>query len=117
MYIKVSIGEFLDKISILLVKIDELEDSVKIKHCQNELIQLKSLVKEEFIPYLDRLISVNKELFKVLQKQHEIIQKADFGEDFIKEARNVYELNYKRFKIKEEINKIFESEIVEEKSY
>ena len=117
MQIEISIGEYLDKISILMIKIKNLDAKDKISNCRKELNALKPHMKKEFSPYLEKLIEINGELYWVLQKQHEMMQSNIIDDVYIPIAKKIYQLNYSRFLVKKEINEIFESKIIEEKSY
>ena len=110
-----SIGEFLDKVSILLIKIEKLKDEKK-QNCQKELELLMPLLKDEFMPWLQKLVEINEQLFETIQKQHETIQ-SNTDDQFIQESKKVFKMNSVRYKVKDAINKKFESDIIEEKSY
>ena len=119
MKVEVSIGEFLDKISILAIKLDKVEDKDKLKNIQKEFISLTSQVSSSM--YLDklymRLCQVNQKLWNVEDKLRDHERLNNFNEDFINLARSVYKLNDERARIKKEVNVKYGSEIIEEKSY
>lgn len=119
MKIEVSIGEVLDKISILAIKLDKIEDEDKLKNIQKEFISLTSQVTSDM--YLDklymRLCQVNQKLWNVEDKLRDHERLNNFNEDFINLARSVYKLNDERARIKKEINVKYGSELIEEKSY
>jgi ABC-type phosphate transport system auxiliary subunit len=64
-----------------------------------------------------RLYAVNMLLWDVEDKLRELEKNINFGIDFIESAREVYKLNDKRADIKKELNKLYQSDIIEEKSY
>lgn len=117
----VSLGELIDKITILTIKERKIQDSAKLKNIikekdllQKKLLELNLLGIEVFI---DQLIEVNEKLWDI---EDEIRQKEfeqDFGKSFIELARSVYKTNDKRFSIKNRINREYDSDIAEEKSY
>ena len=119
MKVEVSIGELLDKISILAIKLDKVEDKDKLKNIQKEFISLTSQVSSSM--YLDklymRLCQVNQKLWNVEDKLRDYERLNNFNEDFINLARSVYKLNDERARIKKEVNVKYGSEIIEEKSY
>ena len=119
MKIEVSIGEVLDKITILAIKLDKIEDEDKLKNIQKEFISLTSQVTSGM--YLDklymRLCQVNQKLWNVEDKLRDHERLNNFNEDFINLARSVYKLNDERARIKKEINVKYGSELIEEKSY
>jgi CO dehydrogenase/acetyl-CoA synthase beta subunit len=105
MRIEVSKGELIDKITILEIKDDRVKDEEKLKNIRHEL---DVLLKYEFeTPLKERLKVVNNSLW----------DESDFGEKFIKLARNIYKFNDERARIKKLINIEQGSDIVEEKSY
>lgn len=114
--IPVSVGELLDKITILLIK----EKQTQNKNVQYELHELiavansKNVYNEKFIKELQ---SVNQTLWTIEEKLREIEKTQNFSDEFITLARNVYKYNDERAKIKQEINKFYQSDIVEVKSY
>jgi hypothetical protein len=119
MKVEVSIGEVLDKISILAIKLNKIEDKDKLKNIQKEFEKLTSQVTSGM--YMDRvyleLCKVNQKLWNVEDKLRDHERLNNFNEDFINLARSVYKLNDKRAEIKKEINIKYGSELIEEKSY
>ena len=121
--VEVSVGELLDKISILEIKKDKVKDEEKLKFIINE----HEILKEQ----LDKNIKADKKINKLYQSLKEINAKlwvieddkrqcekeSDFGEKFIKLSRDVHFLNDDRAKIKLEINNITGSKIKEIKEY
>ncbi len=118
----ISIGELLDKISILKIKKLNVHQANKKIHINNELNILnetlvKNIKKNKIKLYLDKLTKINKQLWKIEDDIRECEKNKDFNKKFINLARSVYITNDKRAKIKLEINKKFGSKIVEIKSY
>ena len=118
----ISLGELVDKISILIIKQKNINDKLKISHVNKELDYLKitlekNIKKEEINNYLDQLVKINSELWKIEDDIRECERKKIFDHTFIELARSVYFTNDKRAKVKSEINIKFGSELVEVKSY
>lgn len=121
--VEVSIGELLDKISILDIKKDKIKDETKLEHILNEY----KILKEEYdnkVKNDDKLSKLYKSLKEinsklwVIEDEKRLCEKnADFGEEFIKLSRDVHFLNDKRAKIKLEINIHTGSKIKEIKEY
>ena len=117
----ISVGELIDKITILKIKSNLITDVDKLKNVEKELQSLEEL-KDDL--NLDKVESLQSELYKVnLELWHiEDYKRAsekdqNFGEGFVNAARQVYMKNDIRAKIKRDINELVGSTIVEEKSY
>jgi len=122
MKIEVSIGEVVDKYTILLIKSSKIQDPVKLENINKELTYLTDVLRSEYPLITDgnlakALFEINKELWKVEDDLRDLEKVKDFDKDFIQLARNVYKLNDRRAHIKKEINMNYNSEFVEEKSY
>jgi hypothetical protein len=123
--IEISIGEALDRLSILKIKMEEIKDDKKIANVAREYENLKeSIVKYAGIEIISKenvlysnLVSVNRELWKVEDLIRTYERNKDFSEMFINLARQVYFQNDKRAQIKKEINLAHNSLLIEEKSY
>ena len=118
----ISLGELVDKISILLIKQKNINDKSKILHVNKELDYLKSTLekkikKKEIYNFLDQLVKINSELWKIEDDIRECERKKIFDQTFIELARSVYFTNDKRANVKSDINIKFGSELVEVKSY
>ena len=118
----VSIGELVDKISILHIKNKNIKDDEKLKLIREELKLLTitldgHLKKNDIQEFLDALIKINSELWIIEDEIRDCERSKKFDEKFISLARSVYITNDKRSEIKLDINKKFGSEIVEVKSY
>ena len=120
---EISAGELLDKISILEIKLEKIKDKSSLYEVNKEYESLKETQKSsiditEKIKYLfDEIKNVNLELWNIEDKLRNCEKNKDFGETFVKLARNVYFNNDKRSKIKSEINKLLGSNIKEIKQY
>ena len=121
--VEVSVGELLDKISILEIKKEKIKDSEKLKFINDEYEILKSEfdknVKSD--DRLTKLFEVLKEINSrlwIIEDDKRLCEKnSDFGQKFIKLSRDIHFLNDKRAKIKLEINNITGSKIKEIKEY
>lgn len=122
MEIMVSIGEILDKITILEIKKNKIIEESKLKNIFFEYSKLSNLIQKEYPEILgmieyNNLYEINLKLWVVEDSIRDKERLKDFGDEFIELARSVYFLNDERAKIKKEINLKFKSVIVEEKSY
>ena len=122
MQIEVSIGEIVDKYTILMIKSSKIQDPAKLQNVNKELEYLIDVLKKEDPLMTDyaltkALLEINKELWKVEDELRDLERAKDFGEEFVILARNVYKLNDKRANIKKESNITHGSNFIEEKSY
>ena len=118
----VSLGELVDKISILHIKNINIKDEEKLKLIREELELLnqtlnKHIKKNDIQNYLDSLIEINSKLWVIEDDIRDCERNKKFDQTFIDLARSVYFTNDKRSEIKLEINKKFGSKIIEVKSY
>jgi hypothetical protein len=120
--IKISVGELIDKLSILQIKLNNIQNEDKLKLIKNEYNILHSIS----IPYLEdkkiselyfQLIKVNSKLWNVEDRLRVIETEKRFEGEFIDLARQVYYLNDERFELKNKINSLTSSEIKEVKEY
>ena len=121
-YIPVSVGELLDKVSILSIKRDMISDTDKLSKVKIELNQLMDLARpilqdDELERLYDNLLIVNKDLWDVEDVLRKMEADKKFDEQFIAKARSVYFLNDRRFELKNKINTVMGSEINEVKQY
>ena len=121
MEIEVSVGEIVDKLSILQIKTEQITDNDKLKNVTKEYLYLHEIVFSKLnISYDDlylKLLEVNRELWDIEDKIRDKERDKEFDSDFIELARSVYFTNDKRAEIKKEINLKYNSTFVEEKSY
>jgi hypothetical protein len=116
--VPVSIGEVLDKISILQIKSERITDPDKLNNVAREFTYLAEAVKYHRYSELEtELKRVNEALWDVEDKLRIAEKRQDFGDNFVALARSVYVLNDQRAEIKRQINLIAGSELIEEKSY
>ena len=120
---EISAGELLDKISILEIKLEKVKDKTALEEVNKEYkilkeVQNSSLELTEKLKILFQEIKeVNLNLWNVEDKLRICEKNKDFGQNFIKLARDVYLNNDKRSKIKSKINEISGSNIKEIKQY
>jgi len=121
MKIEVSIGELVDKVTILEIKKEKILDKIKLEHIEKELLVLENTLTESTIMVPPKLIQKLKDVNLKLWDAEDIIRDREnrklFDEEFIKCARLDAKLNDERFIVKNEINNICESNIKEQKSY
>jgi septation ring formation regulator EzrA len=121
--VEVSVGEFLDKMTILEIKTERMQDPQKLENVKRELALLhgtwaasplsESDVEEE----VGALKKVNESLWDIEDRIRHSEAAQTFDKDFIELARSVYRLNDERAAIKHRLNVRLKSRIVEEKSY
>jgi hypothetical protein len=121
MKVKISIGEVVDKASILHIKKDRISDPEKLLNISKEYEYLIDVLSRIGIDsnsqsYID-LLDVNTKLWDIEEAIRDKERRKEFDEEFISIARSVYMLNDERAVIKKNICIAFESEFIEEKSY
>ena len=121
--VEVSVGELLDKISILEIKKDKIKDQDKLKFVidEHEILkeQLDKNIKtdEKINKLYQSLKEINAKLWVIEDDKRQCEKESNFGEKFIKLSRDVHFLNDDRAKIKLEINNLTGSKIKEIKEY
>jgi len=117
--IKISIGELMDKITILELKMKYIKDEEKRNNVSHELNYLKSISSSLDVPsdLMDALKDANEKIWIVEDKIREKEKNNKFDDDFISYARTVYYVNDDRAETKKQINMMFDSEFIEEKSH
>jgi hypothetical protein len=123
--IPASVGELIDKITILEIKQQRIADAAKQLNISRELQALMAVVEEQELGYPlgalaelgQQLSAVNQQLWDIEDDIRECERQADFGTRFVELARAVYHRNDERAALKRRINEQCGSELVEEKSY
>jgi len=121
--VEVSVGELLDKLSILEIKQDKIKDTEKLKYINDEYQVLKGQLSKNVKSddNLNKLFislkEINSKLWVIEDDKRMCEKNSDFGEKFIKLSRDVHFLNDDRAKIKLEINNHTGSKIKEIKEY
>lgn len=122
-FVEISVGELMDKISILEIKQKNLKDKEKIKIVSKELESLNNCfqkdvhITDQIKSLYEDLKKINTKLWNIEDGKRDCERNGDFGEKFIKLARSVYIENDQRAKIKNKINKLSGSNISEVKSH
>jgi len=121
--VEVSVGEFLDKLSILEIKSEKITDPSKLANVRRELQVLRDTwaaspfagvdVREDYA----ELMTLNRALWDIEDRIREQEGEARFDREFVELARSVYRTNDRRAAVKKRINLRLGSELVEEKSY
>ena len=121
--VEVSVGELLDKISILEIKKEKIKDAEKLKFISNEHLILKDQLKknvksdDKLNKLFQDLKEINAKLWVIEDDKRDCEKNKDFGDKFIKLSRDVHFLNDDRAKIKLEMNNHTGSIIKEIKEY
>jgi len=117
--IPVSLGEFIDKITILQIKKEKIKNPEQWLNVCHELDMLLALDDEKIVgtDLCNQLKMINTLLWYVEENIRKREEEEDFGEEFIMTARSVYKMNDKRAELKRRINLEYGSDLIEEKSY
>ena len=122
-YIEVSVGELIDKITILEIKREKISDKDSLESINKEYLSLKESIKKnvkinsEIQNLWGELKLLNLKLWEIEDGKRLAEKNKKFDEDFIELARNVYKYNDERAKIKSKINQLSGSNIREVKQY
>jgi len=120
---EISVGELIDKITILEIKKEKILSKEKLVDINKELKSLNETMKkyipdqEEILSYKNDLKNINAKLWEIEDGKRSAEKNKKFDEEFIELARNVYKFNDERARIKLAINKTLGSNIKEVKSY
>lgn len=118
---EISLGELVDKISILRIKLQKIEDPTKLAHIKKEEFSLSTALHALNLTniehHLNEMVDINLTLWKIEDDIREFERAKNFNQEFIELARLVYITNDERFNRKNTINTIYKSGLVEVKSY
>ena len=117
---EISVGELLDKLTILEIKLEKISDKESLKIIQKEyqiLNKTDGIDKNQYKALFDELKSTNRKLWDIENEKRLCEKNSDFGEKFIQVSRDVHFMNDKRAKIKSKINQLSGSNIREVKQY
>ncbi|MCB0725437.1 MAG: hypothetical protein KDC73_12140 [Ignavibacteriae bacterium] len=121
MLIEVSNGEIIDKLTILTIKLANIQEEQKLGNIRKEFDVMYNAAKEigidETNDLYQQMLEINSKLWDIEDKIRDCESRKDFGEEFVKLARSVYITNDERSRIKREINLQTGSSLIEEKSY
>jgi len=116
--VPVSVGEVLDKISILQIKSERITDASKLANVKKELGYLSEVARYSRHAELEaELKAVNSQLWEIEDRIRVKEKRQEFDDEFVALARSVYITNDKRADIKRRINVASRSTLIEEKSY
>lgn len=121
--VEIGSGELIDKITILQIKAERIDDPAKLAHVRHELAVLEAArrahldIYEQIGAIEADLRAVNERLWLIEDDLREHEATGDFGPTFIELARAVYKTNDRRAALKKQINMATGSAVVEEKSY
>lgn len=121
--IPVSIGELIDKLSILEIKLDKIQQEYKKINLQKEFnllneyfLKLKSEFENIYYFY-QKIKKINEQIWDLQEISKEKIENNNFDSEYLSITTKTHNLNDARFEVKKEINAKFNSELDEEKSY
>lgn len=124
LHVPVSVGELIDKITILAIKLRQIDDPERLEHIRSEHTALEAVVRSADLrslaglePLEQDLLAVNETLWRIEDDIRACERRRDFGAGFIALARSVYRTNDQRAELKRRINVLCGSRYVEEKSY
>jgi hypothetical protein len=120
--VPISIGELIDKLSILHVKKTKITNIDKLNYVNNEFELLYNfssvfLNDEEVLKLYHELVETNSKLWDIEDNLRVIESKKNFDNNFIELSRSVYFTNDKRFELKDKINTLTNSDVREQKDY
>ena len=121
--IDVAPGDLIDKITILEIKLERIQDATKLKNIRIEIEALYKTRDENITPsselegFAGELKTINEALWKIEDDIRECERNGNFGEIFVQLARSVYINNDKRANLKRQISILLGAGIIEEKSY
>jgi uncharacterized protein DUF6165 len=121
--VPISPGEFLDKLTILEIKIERIADPGKLENVRKERDLLAAtwaaspLAKADVSRQVAELKRVNEALWEIEDRIRVKESASAFDAEFVELARSVYHTNDRRAEIKRELNRLLASDLIEEKSY
>jgi arginine deiminase len=121
--VEVAPGELIDKITILEIKLQNIEDEAKLANVRREHAHLMETFRAnipetpELRELIDELRAANQKIWDIEDEIRELERNKDFGDAFVAVARSVYRSNDARAATKRKINELLDSVIIEEKSY
>ena len=121
--VEISIGEFFDKVTILEIKRERIQDAGKLENINNELEALNTLLeqlpfsRDDVTDEVGELKAINEKLWVIEDDIRDKEAAKSFDQAFVELARSVYITNDKRSDVKRDINIKLGSSFIEEKSY
>ena len=125
MQVEISIGELFDKLTILEIKMEKIDNKSKLENIRKEwdILHDKSMsilsifAEQSLFKKVFKLEEINRKLWDIEDWIRECEKQERFDKEFVELARSIYKLNDQRSEIKKEINLLTKSNIIEEKSY
>ena len=119
---EISLGELVDKITILEIKMKKIVDKESLNIINKEYqslntIDLEGVDLDKYKQFFNELKSINEKLWNIENEKRLLEKNSDFGDKFIQVSREVHFMNDKRSKVKKNINRSFGSNIEEVKEY
>ena len=119
---EISLGELVDKITILEIKMKKIIDKESLNILKKEYqslntIDLEGVDLDKYKQFFNELKSINEKLWDIENEKRLLEKNSDFGDKFIQVSRDVHFMNDKRSKVKKNINRSFGSNIEEVKEY
>lgn len=119
--VPVSVGELLDKITILQIKVERITEERKLSNIRKELAALLEICRQSRIDTTHQLVrelkQINESLWVIEDDIRDKERAKEFDARFIELARAVYVTNDRRFQVKAQVNQLMGSDYEEEKSY
>ena len=121
--VEVAPGELIDKITILKIKLENINNGAKLANIRREyeilMDTFRSQVEEteDLRALIDELRAINQKIWDIEDEIRDLERAKDFGDQFVAVARSVYRSNDRRAAAKRKINELLNSVIIEEKSY
>jgi hypothetical protein len=118
--VPISVGELIDKITILEIKCERIKNAGQLENIGRELAALRAVPLRDVAELMSlgaQLKQVNAKLWDIEDAIRDCDARGDFGDAFIEHARAIYRLNDERSRIKKAINFVSGSRLIEEKSY
>jgi len=121
--VPISVGELVDKVTILEIKSEKIEDAGKRANIGRELDALTGVLAPliaatpDLAPLKAELRAINETLWRIEDDIRDCERRRDFGTSFVELARSVYQTNDRRAATKRKIDELTGSDLVEEKSY
>lgn len=122
--VPISVGELIDKITILSIKSEKIDDESKLKNINHELGELLKIadrnnvtLRVEYMHLFAKLKRINGDLWHLEDEVRRLMKEQQFDEEYVQVTTGIHHTNDYRSRVKAEINRIYNSAIVDEKSY
>lgn len=122
--VPISVGELIDKITILSIKSEKIDDESKLQNINHELGELEKIairnnvtLRVEYMHLFAKLKRINGDLWHLEDEVRRLMKAQQFDEEYVQVTTGIHHTNDYRSRVKAEINRIYNSAIVDEKSY